>query len=116
MTNTWTQSGISQWAEKTFGTPDNPFSLVDRANREFTELWELTHYTNHYDNETYNSLRDPEAVSKADVLEEIADVVVILSQVAHLLGGDLQDEIAKKMIKNVNRKWVITANGQGQHV
>lgn len=111
--NTWTQSKIGEWGEKTFGCPKNPFALAARADVEFDEfIQEIYSYGGDFN----PYLKDEIDIDRDKTLEEMADVVIIFKQLAYYLGEDLEDIIAKKMIKNVHRKWTITEDGVGRHV
>lgn len=101
--NVWTQAAITEWAVRTFGQPDSAQKLINRANEEFRELRDSVY------------LYKEESTLASKTLEEVADVVIILSQVCQYLGGDLQDEISKKMIKNLGREWISTGAGVGRH-
>lgn len=110
--NSWSQAKIGEWGEKTFGRPANALSLVDRTKLEFDELFDLTHYMG--DDE--HMVREQRFVSVDDVMEEMADVVIILNQIAYYLSQDLDAAVAAKMIKNLKRKWVKTGDGVGRHI
>lgn len=92
-------SEIVEWQQATFGdaTPD---SAIDRACEEWGELLEALEEV------------DP----GADVAEEAADIVIVLSAFVATLGHDLAAAVAAKMGKNRARKWVRTTAGCGQHV
>lgn len=100
----WTQQDISEWAVAQFGEAEDATDLIDRASQEFDELFTAAYGTKQ------------NIASYADVAEEIADVVIVLSQYLQRVGYDLQTEIDKKMEINSRRTWIKTANGVGQHV
>lgn len=110
--NTWTQDAIGGWGEDTFGRPSNALDLVDRALDEYHELWELTHITDGFDLST----KEEQFVDIEEVMEEMADVVIIFKQIAYYLSSDLDAAVAKKMVKNLKRKWVKTGDGVGRHI
>lgn len=94
---TWDQWRITQWAVSTFGSPADTYHIIDRARKEFDEVCDSV-------------LGPPHKTA-----EEIADVVIILSQWLEHNGFDLQDEIDKKMEINSVRSWVADGKGSGQH-
>ena len=95
-----TQASIYQWARETFGEPRSNFQIYNRAREEFRELGDVL----------IAGSNDPKAV------EEIADVVIVLSQIAERLGLDLGEAIDRKMAINREREWVTNGDGTGQHV
>lgn len=95
-----TQTTISQWADETFGAAGSNARVAARANEEMAELMRaLTVDDNH-----------PKAV------EEIADIVIVLSRLATRLGVDLQSEVERKMAINREREWKLDNTGHGYHV
>lgn len=94
----WNQQSITEWSSETFG-PRSALSTAVRANKEMAEL--LSALENGED----------EVACK-----EVADVVIVLMQVAHRLGIDLNYEIDKKMNINENRTWLKMPDGSFQHV
>lgn len=111
--NTWTQSQIGEWGEKTFGRPKNPFALAARADIEFDEFIQEVYS---YDGDFSPYLKDEIDIDRNKTLEEMADVVIIFKQLAYYLGEDLEEAVASKMIKNINRKWIKTGDGVGRHI
>lgn len=97
---TWSHKDTAAWGEKTFGRAKSNAVLAARANKEVAELLQaLATDDNH-----------PGAG------EEIADIVVLMAQVAYRAGYVLQDEIDKKMLINTRREWnVDRVNGIGRH-
>jgi NTP pyrophosphatase (non-canonical NTP hydrolase) len=102
----WTQERISQWGRETFGTPGSALSLVRRASEEMDEL---------YSEAIYHNNEDKAYVEVDKILQEAADVVIILTQMVDNLGGNLQAEINKKMEINVKRTWIKSGDGIGYH-
>lgn len=96
--NVWTQAQITDWMVKTFGQPDNALFLIDHADEEWAELWHLTHTDDPWNGDVTKSLQ---FVAVDEVLEKIAEIAIVLNQIVQHLGGDLQGEISKKMVKNV---------------
>lgn len=103
-----TQASIYQWAVETFGEAKSELHIYGRAKDEFQELEmalidgvQLPDYT----------FRNPERI-----VEEIADVVIVLSQIAERLGLDLGEAIDRKMAINREREWRTNGDGTGQHV
>lgn len=95
-----TQYQITEWALNTFGTQPT-VAIAARMNNEVSEL--LTGLTHEPDN-------------TVELLAECADIYIMLAQVATSLGGDLAEEVAKKMVINAERTWTKTASGKVQHV
>ncbi len=95
-----TQASIYQWVRETFGEPRSNFQIFERAQEEFDEV-----------NFALVNGSVPEIV-----VEEIADVVIVLSQIAERLGVDLADAIDRKMAINRAREWKTAGDGTGQHV
>lgn len=90
---------IQKWQEETFPgvTPQAAFErLEDELNELRDEL------TGHYRGE--------------DALDEVADCMIVLCQIAKAVGGSLPAAVKRKMDKNLNRAWKIGADGTGQHV
>lgn len=91
---------IFYWQQKTF--PDASFAgafykLQDEVS-ELTELVERRGYISE------------------QLSEELADIFIVLVQVAGLAGVNLYHAVENKMHINSNRKWNIRADGTGQHV
>lgn len=95
-----TQSGISKWADETFGPSGSNARVAARANEEMAELLRaLTADDNH-----------PKAA------EEAADIVIVLYRLASRIGVDLHAEIDRKMAVNRERVWNLDKTGHGYHV
>lgn len=99
--NEWTQAGITEWAHKTFGEPELLEDIVDRTCDEMAEFSSVG-------SSTYTDLDK--------LVDEAADVVIMLYQVMSYIGRDLHDEVSKKMVVNSKRSWVNTGAGVGQHI
>lgn len=106
----WTQQRISDWADETFGEVLDNTSLIMRADGELDEL--------------YDAAEDLEGVSGLDphyeeleskLMEEAADIMIVLMRIFEYRGAHFQDIIDKKMEVNVKRKWTKFGNGHGQH-
>lgn len=93
-----TQKSIAAWADATFGHAD----LLTIANRASTEACELV-----------GAVRDNHSADS--ILEEAADIGIILRRLCHELGCDLDAAIDHKMAKNRLREWVRVGNGDGRH-
>lgn len=94
-----TQQTISAWALDTFGPGATALSVSARALKEMAELiMTLT-------------IGDEEKAR-----DEVADVAIVLCQVAEKLGVRIDQAINEKMIINRARKWALDGKGQGQHV
>lgn len=94
------QTTIGLWAEQTFGPAKSNMVIAARANREMGELLSALAADDQH----------------PGALEEIADVVIVLSRIVHRMGGDLQDEIDRTMAINRARKWHVNADGTGEHI
>lgn len=94
-----TTASIAAWQLETFGQAKDLLSSYERAKKEFKELGILME----------SSPDDYKAV------EEIADIVIVLSRIVAAHGADLQDAIDAKMAINRKREWVLTGDGHGQH-
>ena len=95
-----TQESITKWAEETFGIAKSCLTIINRATEEIVEMRD-------------NALIDDK---HPDIAEELADVFIVLYQVAAILGVDLHEEIDKKMAINRARKWKLRGDGCGDHV
>jgi NTP pyrophosphatase (non-canonical NTP hydrolase) len=95
-----TQASIYQWAREQFGDPKSIFQIAERAAEEMSEL--------------FGKIADD--APRESIVEEIADVVIVLSQIAERLGLDLGEAIDRKMAINRAREWVTAGDGTGQHV
>ncbi len=94
-----TSESISQWAEKTFGPVGNNMQIAIRANLEMAEL--------------LKELALDDMSEKA--VEEVADIVIVLSRLVERKGHNLQTVINEKMTVNRARQWRLDGNGQGYH-
>lgn len=92
------QASITAWAVETFGRP-TPLRCALRTNTEMAELL----------NTIYMSSALPE------VADELADVQIMLYQLASSLRVNLASTVEVKMITNRNRKWAKDGHGCGQH-
>ena len=95
-----TQATITEWIETTFGSAGSNARVVARANEEMAEILRaVTIDDNH-----------------PQIVEEIADVFIVLYRVATRLGVDIHEEIDRKMAVNRTRKWTLDGSGCGYHV
>lgn len=95
----WTQKEIADWGRETFGVAKDPYSILHKVMEEFTEM-----------------LVAADDRAQEEVLKEAADVVITIIQLVDNLGGNLQEQIDKKMDINSKRTWVLTGDGVGRHV
>ena len=96
-----TPESITQWAEQTFGaTP--VMNVATRMNVEVAEL--------------LNAIAA--GSPSIHVLEECADVYIMLAQVFHMTAPEqnLQEWVNNKMLINRTRRWGVTKNGKAQHL
>ncbi len=101
-----TQASITAWQDETFGPSPSPWLVVARALSEMEELEDLVN-----DRDGVN-----DSHSDAEILEECADVVIVLMRLARDVRGDLLEAVDRKMAINRARKWTLDGNGHGQHV
>jgi hypothetical protein len=93
-----TQKSISAWCDSTFG-PAKPLVIARRAEVGLAEL--------------VNAIRD--CKSRPEIVEEAADVAIILRRLCNELGYDLDHAVDLKMAKNRSREWNVDGNGDGRH-
>jgi NTP pyrophosphatase (non-canonical NTP hydrolase) len=117
-----TQQSVSEWGQSVFGRASDPALLVGRALNEFAELMEvlLPERIAKEFTEICDSLRARVRTPKnkdirAEVANELADIVVVLLQAAEGYGVDLLGVVDAKMEINRSRKWKIIQGGIGQH-
>lgn len=108
-----TQKTITDWSRENFGH-QSPLTIALRMN---VEQAELLNALGSYDRES-NGICSAEDLDKLHehAADEVADVGVMLLQVAETLGIDLMARIDRKMVKNRARSWGRGADGTFQHV
>lgn len=94
----WNQQTITEWSTKMFGERSH-LSTAVRANKEMAEL--------------LSALENGELEVAC---KEVADVVIILMQVAERLGIDLNYAVQYKMDVNEKRQWEKKEDGSYGHV
>lgn len=94
-----TQQSVNEWQRETFGEQSNPFAIADKLLRE---LWELH--------------AKMQKGTRSEIAEELADVQIVLWQLAGAYRVDLQAEVDRKMAINRARKWRLHGDGTAQHV
>jgi len=122
------QQSISEWGQHTFGVTKDPAILVGRALEEFGEICALLldpaagkKFTEMIDSVkarlmTHDCLlADARLERDGRFADELADVVVVLLQVAEGYGLDLLGAVDSKMVVNRARKWKTDKFGVGQH-
>ncbi len=95
-----TQDSIAKWADETFGRVTTDARIAARINEEMAELLRAV-----------TADMGPEKIA-----EECADVVIVLYRLITRQGGDLFEEIDKKMATNRARVWKKDGTGHGYHV
>jgi NTP pyrophosphatase (non-canonical NTP hydrolase) len=85
-----------------------PKNLAISLAIELGEL--LEHFQWKTDEEILESVKDPK--KKEEVADELADVAIYLITLAHELGIDLGDAIAKKVVKNEKKYPVHLVKGK----
>lgn len=106
----WGQMQINDWQRKTFGLEDkDPFAIWDKFQGEVAELYSAMRQ--------YQQVRELHGSSELEKFcKELADVYIVLCQLAGQAGINIQGWVDVKMDVNVNRQWNVTADGIGQHV
>ena len=100
VSDTETTETIATWACETFGESGSDARVAARANEEMAEL-----------------LRKCTAGVTGDaVLDEIADVVIVLARLANRNGGNIWKSVERKMSVNRKRVWKMDGTGHGYHV
>lgn len=116
-----TQKTITDWSREHFGY-QSPLTIALRMNVETAEL--LNALGSHervqggpiMDSDDLEALAAERDRLREHAADEVADVGVMLLQVAEVLGVDLLARIDRKMAKNRARQWEKTADGTFQHV
>lgn len=113
-----TQKTIAAWGDATFpgGDPSSPRHCL----RLLEEAVELCLAAGASDASVRAAvLGELDRAGKPDpakVPDEVADVYVMLAQVAEGRGIDIQTEVDRKMAINRARVWKLNGDGTGQHV
>lgn len=109
-----TQKTITEWSRQQFGY-QNTLALALRMNVEVAELLNVLGVLQQ---DTYNGFHSFEHFRclGEHAADEVADVAVMLLQVAETLGVDMMERVNAKMEKNRKRSWERTADGSFQHV
>lgn len=92
-----TQATIGAWGVATFGPITDWEKACDRIAVEAIEAGEVARN------------------NRGKLGEELADVVIVVMNIAHQAGIDLQAEIDAKMAINRARQWAVDGKGNGQH-
>lgn len=92
--------GIAEWAQKTFGLATSGARVAARANEEMAELLRVT----------------TSGQPSTAIVNECADVVIVLARLAWMNGADLFEAVDAKMAVNRVREWKLDATGHGYHV
>lgn len=105
-----TQTSIAEWREKTFGPAQRgelvrATRLAIRANLEMAELLDAVSQG------SFGVFID-----RQKVIEECADVLIVLYGLAELCKQDLHEAVDDKMKINRKRKWYKLGNGTGYHI
>lgn len=95
-----TGATIAGWAAATFGPAHDPARVAARANEEMAELLRAA-----------TSQQPP-----SKLIEEAADVVIVLARLVHVAGGDIWEAVERKMEVNRARVWKKDGTGHGYHV
>lgn len=95
-----TSASIAGWADQTFGDAGSDARVVARANEEMAELLRAV----------------TSGKPGAAIVEEAADVVIILCRLAARNDSDLWEAVELKMAVNRKREWKTDGTGHGYHV
>ena len=96
-----TTESIGRWAADTFGEAGTDARVAARANEEMAEL--LRKVTS-------------ENPRSAEIIEECADVAIVLARLVYRNGGQLWTAVEAKMAVNRAREWELDGTGHGYHV
>jgi len=94
------QFTISEWAMSVFGEAGSDARVAARANEEMAEL--------------IRACTSGAPVDK--IVEEAADVVIVLYRIFSRNGRQMAEEVDKKMAVNRTREWHKDGTGHGYHV
>lgn len=92
-----TQQSINQWQRETFGPQDRLGPIEEKLQDELYEL----------------AVTDPDDTKYA---EELADLQIVLYQLAGAAEVDLVAAVDRKMLINRARKWDVRGDGTAQHI
>jgi NTP pyrophosphatase (non-canonical NTP hydrolase) len=79
------------WYAPNSKKPQTPINLAISISLEVAELMECFQWS--------------EFADKSNVGEELADIVIFVSQLSNIMNIDLSKEISKKLMINKNRSW-----------
>jgi len=96
---TETSQTIHKWGSETFGNAPSVKPYALRAKKELNELIEAI----------------DKGESKDAILDEAADVTILLHRLAASLGNDLSEAVNRKMNINRTRQWTKSGDDVGQH-
>lgn len=99
------QYTISEWAIKTFGYPKSFSVLIDKLVEEVNELKSIR----------MREYGDVDAQFE-DLMEECADIYIVLVQICNYIGFDLHECVDDKMSINRLREWKVFGDGTGHHI
>jgi NTP pyrophosphatase (non-canonical NTP hydrolase) len=109
-----TQKSITEWSREQFGY-QSPLSIALRMNVEVGELLNvLGNRAAAIEQGNYTKDTMDELLRHGQ--DEVADVGVMLLQVAEGLGIDLLEAVTQKMGRNRKRSWAQKSDGSFQHV
>ena len=118
------QKRIGEWSDLTFGAPKNIEVLHDRAVEEAEEFKDIIHsciddaVTDVSPNEFILLAQQNPILTKTllDYKKEMADVMIMLFNIAHHLKFDLLEEVDLVQSRNERRKRKSYGDGTGQHI
>lgn len=85
---------ITTWGEATFGIAETQ-KLYDRLLEEYKEFCQCP--------------------TMKEAGQELADISILLHQIAKSLGFNLDEEVDKKMAINRKREWIVNSDKIGRH-
>jgi len=127
------QRSIADWRVGVFGKSDRPAQVICRALAEFGELMEdvvpgrqhgllseaiaecVKFVGQEADEMALGGVGGVCRARRSRVMDEMADVLIILYGAADDMGMDLAQCVDSKMAINRGRSWNVTGPGLGQH-
>lgn len=97
---TETQASIAAWADATFGPAKSLASVAARANREMAELVQ----------------KAIDGAPDAAIVEEAADVLIVLARYAAVCGQDISKYVAPRLSHSNDRVTLVFAAAGGMQV
>ena len=119
----WSQQMINEWGERVFGQMrSHPMTIFRKFHGEMSETLDaVALWTGIGQEKSTADLSEDQLLARerdlhADLRGELADLQVLLYQLAGRCGVNLAEATNEKMNRNEKRQWNVTADGIGQHV